>query len=62
MALDLSAVATELLAELASNADGYISLKRSSGGSVSPEGVYTPGNSDKHCGFCYFFGGQDRRG
>ena len=47
MSLDLSDVATELLGDLASNADGYIQLVRESGSSVDPvTGDYTTGVSE----------------
>lgn len=47
MGLDLSDVATELLGELASNADGYITLRRETGDIVDPiTGDFTPGTSE----------------
>lgn len=48
MALDLSAVATELLKELAADGTtGYITLERETGGAVDPiTGDYTPGTTE----------------
>ena len=46
MSLELSDVVTELLGELASNADGYIVLRREVGGVTDDiTGDYTPGTN-----------------
>jgi hypothetical protein len=49
MSLDLSSVATQLLGSLASNADGYIVLRRETGGLVDPiTGDYTSGETEDY--------------